>query len=156
MQTHELTHATALVAEGRDGDTPTLIDFAQDTALGHAHLIEKDLIKLWIPGHLHQRPNSDAWALHIQEKTGKPSVLMDIRISTGEQQTPVGIMGITGPDLRARDDKIIAILDSPRGQPRQVAPCAWFGEALAPDFFCTEDVAQITRPLGFRAIVHEH
>ncbi len=46
MQTHELTHATALVAEGRDGDTPTLIHFAQDLAGGYPHLIEKDLIEL--------------------------------------------------------------------------------------------------------------
>src|SRR5262249_26081582 len=71
MQTHELTHAAALVAESRDGDAPTLMDFAQDTACGYTHLIEKDLIELRVPRHLHQRSDGNAWALHIYQQTGE-------------------------------------------------------------------------------------
>src|SRR5262249_24104875 len=156
MQTHELTHAAALVAESRDGDTPTLIDFAQDSACGHTHLIEKDLVELRVPRHLYQRSDGNAWALHIYQKTGDALMLGDIRIGTGEQQTPVGIMGITGPDLRARDHKVVAILHSTGGQRRQVTPGARLGEALAPDFLRTEDMPQIARPLRCRTVVHEH
>src|SRR5262249_24440283 len=80
VQAHELAHTAALVAQGRDGDTPTLVDFDQNMAFGHTYLIEKDLVELCIPGHLHQRPDSDTRALHLHQKAGNTPMLRNLRI----------------------------------------------------------------------------
>ena len=85
VEPHELAHAAALMAQGGDGHPPALIDFPEDMRFGHTYLIEKDLVKLGVASHLHQRPDGNTRACMSNRKQVIP-----LCFGTSDPYAPAG------------------------------------------------------------------
>ena len=66
-----------------------------------------------------------------------------LRIGAGQQDHPVGVHGMAGPDLAAVDDVLLSIADRRRVQVRQVGASVRLAVALTPHLLHAGDLAEV-------------
>ena len=79
-----------------------------------------------------QRPLLDAGLVHRTANADRPLCFGDIRVGAGQQEAPVGEVGVARPDLVAGDDVLVAVALGPGAQRREVGAGVGLAEALAP------------------------
>ena len=94
--------------------------------------------------------------VHVDEERGDRFVVRGSRrAGAGEQHAPRRVLREAGPHLLAVDDPLVAALLGARGQGRQVAAGAGFGEALAPGLTARQQPRHHLRgEFGSRVVDH--
>ena len=123
----------ALVAHDGHRQRPTLARLADHVGGRHARAVEQHLAELaGDPVDHLERTLLDAGLVHRHRERGDALVLRHVGIGAGEQQAPVGDVGVAGPDLVPVDDVLVAVAHRARAQRREVGAGVGFAEALAP------------------------
>ena len=132
-----------LVADHGHGEGPALAGLADHVGGGHPGLVEDHLAEL--PGdpvdHL-QRALLDARLVHADGEGGDALVLGDVGVGAGEDEAPVGEVGVAGPDLVPGDDVVVAVADRPGAERGEVGAGVGLAEALAPAVPAVDDAGQ--------------
>ena len=115
-------HGHPLVHERGERDPPALADRAEPLRVRDAQVGEVDLVELGVAGELPQRTHLDARRLHVDEEVGQALVLRRLGIGAGEQQAPLGDVGLRGPDLLTVDthsspSRTARVLSAARSEP---------------------------------------
>ena len=76
--------------QGGDRDLPAAILFADQVGLGNLYILEKNLVEAARAGHLHQRPDRDARAVHVDQQIADALVLGGGGVGA-DQQENVGV-----------------------------------------------------------------
>jgi len=106
-------------------------------------------------GELAQRPDRDARRLHVDEQEADPLVLGRIGVGAHEQEAPVGDVRHRRPDLLAVDDEMLAVQHAARLEVGEVGARVRLRESLAPQLVGGQDLLQMPRLLGRRAVLHQ-
>src|ERR1700752_4691996 len=91
-----------------------------------------------------QRPLLYTGLVHRNDERRKAAMLGHVLFGPRQQQTPVGDVGIAGPDLVAVNDILVTLASGGGRQRRQVRPRAWLAEALAPPLGAVDHAWQET------------
>ena len=148
---HASTDRRSFVLEQTLRDSPALSGRADHIALGHAHIVEESFAKGRCAADQTYRPDGDARRLHVEQNESNPVVFRHIRIGAHEAKHPVRMVGVRGPDLRAIDDVVVAILDRAGLQPGEVRTGSGFAVSLAPPDFAARDFRNVLPALLRRA-----
>ena len=137
------------------GNAPACVDFAHQIFRRNPDVVEEHLVEFGLAGDLHQRPDGDAGAAHVQQDEAQAPVLDRVRVGTHQHETPVRVLGKAGPDLLAVDHERVTVAHGLATYRSQVRAGSGFRKALAPDFLGAQDGGQETLLLGFAAMGHE-
>ncbi len=98
----------------------------------------------------------DALGLHIHKNEGDALLLLALVAGSHQNENPVGVLGITGPDLGAIDHVVVAIQFRLGFQGSQVGARTRLGVALAPPGCALEDAREefILLLLGTELVDH--
>ena len=129
--------------------------FANAVGNRHTDIVEEELVEGHITPHVLDRGDGYAGGFRIEEEHGDPPVLWLIGIGAGENEEPVGVLGVGGPDLLAVDDVDIAFGHGLRLEGGEVGTGAGFAEALGPGHFAAEYLRQVLPALLFAAVSDE-
>ena len=102
----------ALEVEGGHADVPASVLFADEIFHGDADVVEDNLVEDVFIGHVYERADADAGRVHRGDEVRDAFVFRGFRIGAGEEEAPVGLVSVRGPDLRPVDDVVVAVLDS--------------------------------------------
>ena len=111
----------SLVHQGCEGHFPTITNLSKTLRIRNTHVIKKDLVEAAVTIGLLNRPNVDTVALHIQEEHRQASMFGNVRVSTGNQNTVVTMLGARGPNLLTVDHPSITIFNRFGAKPGKVA-----------------------------------
>ena len=89
-----------------------------------------------------QRTLLHARLFHRDDERRDAAVALGVRIGAGQQQTPVGDIGVAGPDLVSLDDVVVTVAGGGGGQRREVRTGAGLAEALAPSLGAVDHAGQ--------------
>ena len=132
----------ALVAERRLRDLPAAVQLADEVLGRHAHVVEEDLVELLAAGHLPQRPNGDARAVHVDDEEADALRLRRGADRCAPAGCPSGELRVAGPHLLAVDDEVVAVALGLAAQRGEVGAGVGLGEELAPDLLGREDLGR--------------
>jgi len=124
------------VRERRVGDLPALAALAHHVALGHAHVVEEDLVEAIlaeVARHRAQRPDLDAGRVHRRQDVADAAVLAGAGLRAHQHEDHVRRVRRARPDFLTVDDEVVAVGGGGGLQAGQVAARAGLGVALAPD-----------------------
>ncbi len=139
---HE-AEAGALVHERRERHLPAVADAADDVLVGDPRALDEQLVELRLAGDLAQRADLHGLLLHVHQEVGEALVLGCVGVGARDEHAPLGVLGAAGPDLLARDDPLVAVLDGAGLQRREVRARLGLGESLAPDLLAGEDRREV-------------
>src|SRR6185437_16574860 len=131
-----------LVHQRRGRYLPALADFPDPVAVWYRHAGQEHLIELGLAGRLPQRPDLDAWRVHVDADVSKPLVLRQVGVAPGDQDGPARDVRRRRPDLLPVDDPPVAVTYCPGRQVRQVRTRTGLAEKLAPDLFASPQRSQ--------------
>src|SRR5262249_18235464 len=132
-----------LVADDRHRERPALARRTDHLIGRDGGSVEFDLPEFSCDTTDHaQRTLLDAWLMHGDDECRDALVPRYIRVGAGQQQTPVGDVGVTGPDLVSMDDVVVAVAGRLRSQRREVRTGARLRETLAPAFRAADHAGQ--------------
>src|SRR5215813_9281248 len=100
--------ASPFVHQRRHQYLPSLIFRSEEVCFRHPHILEEHFIKLRVTSDLDQRTYGHSGSFHINDETTDATMFWRIRVRAHEQLDKFGTVVITGPDLLAVDNKIIA------------------------------------------------
>ena len=95
-----------LVAQGDFGQSPPTVLRPDEVIGGDADIIEEHLVEGVLSRHVDQRADLDPRRIHGADEVGDARVLGRPRIGPGQQDAPLGDVGVTGPDLLAVDHPV--------------------------------------------------
>jgi hypothetical protein len=124
-----------------------LLDRAETLRVEDAHPIEKDLVEVRAPGHLPQRLDLDTGRAHVQQEVGDPRMLGNARISAGQQDPEVRVVGARAPGLLSRHHPFVTVPHGACTECREVGAGPGLAEELAPDLFAAQHGGQVARLL---------
>ena len=90
---------------------------------------KKTSLKPRVAGHLHQRPNGHAGAVHVDQQIADALVLGRVGIGAHQQENQVGKLRVRGPDLLPVDDEVVALFDRAGLQRGEVRTRARFADS---------------------------
>jgi hypothetical protein len=93
-----------------------------------------------------ERPLLYAGLAHGHGERGDPPVLGDVVVGTGQEKTPLGLVGVARPDLLARDDEFLSLAIGPGTQSGEVGTGIGLTESLAPAVPPVDDAGEETPP----------
>ncbi len=134
------------------GDRPPVVLVADHGVGGRAGIGHEDLVEQRPPGHLLERTNVHPRLMHVDREVADALVLGGLRVGAGDQHPEVGVVAAGGPHLLAVDDPLVAVLDGPSLEPRQVAARRRLAEQLAPGLLARHDVAHVQVDLLLGAV----
>jgi hypothetical protein len=79
---------------------------------------------------------------HRDREGGDATVCGHVVVRAGEEEAPLGLVGVTGPDLLARDDIVVPVAVGSRAQGGQVRARVGLAEALAPAVTTADDAGK--------------
>ena len=121
------------MADDRHRQLPPVAGRADYVADRHPGAVELDLAELLCDATDHlQRPLHYPGLMHRHDERRNALVLGHILVRACQHQTPVGHIGVAGPDLVPRNDVLVAVADRGRRQRCQVRTRARLTEALTP------------------------
>ena len=120
-----------LVHQRREGDRPAVVDVAEAVVIGHAHVVEEDLVEARAAGHLPQRTHLDAGRLHVDDEAGEALVLGQVGIGAGDDLADVAVVRAGRPHLLTGDHPLVTVADCSGLQAGQVAAGTRLAEQLA-------------------------
>ena len=115
----------------------------------------KTSLKVWVAGHVDERPHRDPGGVHGADEVGDALVLGGVGLGAGQQDPEVGQMGVGGPHLLTLHHPLVAVELGPGGQRGQVGPGAGLAEQLAPDLLAGQQREQVALLLLVGAGVDE-
>ena len=118
-------------------------------------VVEEDLVEGMLARHVDERTDLDARRIHRAHEVADAHVLGGSRVGAGEEDPPLGDVGVAGPHLLPVDHVVVALAFGPRRQRRQVRPGAGLGEQLAPELLATEERPEPALLLLLAACVHQ-
>ena len=105
--------------------------------------------------HGHERGPLIAWRIRRHDHNADALVLRDIWVGSTRKPDEVGLVGPGGVDLRAVDDKLIAINNCRCAQAGKVGARFWLGVADGEVELACEDARQVSRLLFIGAVGHD-
>ena len=143
----------ALMADHRHGQRPAVARPADHLVGPNNRTVEFHLAEFGGDTVDHaQRALLDAGLVHGDDERRDALVPRHVRVGSGQQQAPVGNIGVAGPDLVAVDDVVLTVAGRFRAQRGQVRTGAGLAEALAPTLCSVDHPGQETA-LQLRAAV---
>ena len=82
-------------------------------------------------------------------------MLRRVRVGAREQEDPVGVVRLAGPDLLTVDHEVVAVPDGARLQRREIGAGAGFAVALAPLHLARRDAVEVLLLLLVAAVDHD-
>ena len=134
----------ALVAEGRQGDGPAVVEPADQVGVIDAGVGEEDLVEMGFAVHLADGPDLDPGLVGVDEEVARALVLGLVDIGAGDEQAPVGVHGPDAPDLLPVHDPLVAVAHGPGVGPARSEPASRLAEELAPRLLTGDDRGQET------------
>ena len=107
-----------------------------------AHVGEEHLAEVTVGGHVGDRADLDAGAVHRHDDLGDPRVRRAVVAGAADQVAVVGHGAEAGPDLLAVDHPVVAIADRLGLQRGEVAAGVRFAHADAPRGLAGQDLRQ--------------
>jgi hypothetical protein len=86
-----------------------------------------------------ERPLLYAGLAHGHGERRDPPVLGHVVVGAGQEKAPLGLVGVAGPDLLAREDEVVALAIGPGTQRGEVGAGIGLTESLAPAFTPVDD-----------------
>ena len=114
----------------RAGPQPALMS-PMTLATGMRTSVRKTSLKCEAPRGLHERPDLDARAVHVDEDERDALVLGHVGVGAHEEHAPVAELRGRVPDLLAGDDELVAVADGLAGEAGEVGAGAGLAEELA-------------------------
>ncbi|MCY1194126.1 hypothetical protein D9M72_54180 [compost metagenome] len=146
----------AFVAEQVLGDGPAHVEFADQVARRHAHVLEEDFAELLFVDDIGNGPDGHARRLQVDQQEADAGLRLDGLVGAHQGEDVGGVVRQRGPDLLAVDDVAVAFETGLGSQRGQVRTGVGFRVALAPDVLAREDARQVARLLFRRAVLDQH
>src|ERR1019366_3393845 len=124
-------------------DIPSLVELADEVRLRHEHVVEKSLTKRRRAGDQNDRLSRYPGAFHVEQQKADAFVLGRVRVRAHQAENPIRLVCVRGPDLRAVDKELIALILRAGLQRRQVGTRTGLGIALAPSNLASSNLGQI-------------
>src|SRR5215831_6071457 len=105
---------SAFVGQRRCGVIPTAIEFTNQVLLRDTDVFEEDFVEVGSSGHLSQRLDGNARALHVHDQVADTSMLGGIGSGADQEEAEISVVRSTSPDLLAIDHKVVTVLYRPR------------------------------------------
>ena len=131
----------ALARERGVGHLPALAHLADPLGVGHAGVVEEDLVEVDLAADVAQRPHVDAGLAQVDQEVGDALALGHVGVGPGQQHGVGREVRPRRPHLLAVDDPLVPVALGPGGQRRQVRARARLAEELAPPLLVAHDAA---------------
>ena len=136
-------------------DIPSLVEFADEVRLRHEHVVEKSLAKRRRAGDQSDRLGRYPCAFHVEQQKADAFVLGRVRVRAHQAENPIRLVCVRGPDLRAVDEELIALVFRAGLQRRQVGTRTGLGIALAPSNLASSNLRQMLALLLLGAVLQQ-
>ena len=124
--------------------------------IGDADVGEEDLAEVGGAGHLPDRPDLDAGALHVDEEESQTFVLGQRGVVARHHDAPVRVVRARGPDLLAVHHPVVAVTHRAHAQAGEVGAAGRLGEELAPDLLAADQLREVAALLLLGGVHHHH
>ena len=151
FEVERLRERDPLEGELSHGDLPALVDLVEDVLLRGRRVVEVDLVELALVGDLTDALGRHTFLVHVDDEGGDAVMFRPRIVGASEHVTPVGLVGVGGPDLLAVDAELIALVDRLALEAREVGTDVGFGVADTPEFLAVQDLRQVAFLLCFGA-----
>ncbi|MGY4600137.1 hypothetical protein ACVWXL_007883 [Bradyrhizobium sp. GM22.5] len=121
----------------------------------HADIVEESLAERRVAGDQEDRFGRHALRGHVEQDEADAVMLLRGGIGANEAEDPVGVVGIGGPDLRPRNDEIIAVALGAGLQRGEIGAGVRLGIALTPADQARGDLWQMLLLLGIVAVFQQ-
>ncbi len=136
-------------------DVPAAVDGADHMRLRHADTVEEGFAERRIAGDQQDRLGRHALRGHVEQDEADAVVLLRGGIGADQAEDPVGVVGVGGPDLRARDDEIVAVAFGAGLERGEIGAGVRLGIALAPADQARRDLRQVLLLLRLVAVFEQ-
>src|SRR5208337_5672068 len=123
--------------------------------LRYEHVVEKSLAKRRRARDQNDRLGRYPGAFHVEQYKADALVLGRAGVRAHQAENPIRLVRVRGPDLRAVDEELIALVLRAGLQRRQVGTRTGLGIALAPSNLASNNLRQLLALLFFGTIFEQ-